>query len=656
MLYPENLFNKLSFDQVLREIRNLNKTASGRFLAEKIDFITDVENIRKLFLQIKEFEEAKQEDAPGIVELEDVSGIIRMLRTSGVQLNPDEIWSVRGYLVLAFSWKNFLTPRRTEFPELNKIFDFVQVDPELLRKIEMVIAPDGSIKDNASLELSKIRKAREKQSKSIRHTVHKIFNQLKQNGYVPEGSSVTIKNGRTVIPVFAEFKRRVSGYVQDESATGQTVYIEPSELIDAVNQLQELEAEERREIIRILKELSNELHLQVNEIYRVQPSVGILDLIAAKTDYMLKHGFVIPAIRDDQSLQLYNASHPLLLIANRKEGKKTVPLSLSINEEDRIIVISGPNAGGKSVSLKTVGLLQLMVQSGIPVPVEEGSEFGVFKDVFIDIGDDQSIENDLSTYSSHLLHVHTAVSKANNQSLLLFDEFGSGTEPQMGGAIAQAALERFVSAKCRGIITTHYTNIKELAENTAGIQNAAMGYDTEKLEPLFELRVGKPGQSFALEIAKKIGFEKDMIKRAEALTGQKLVELDRLISKTEQQKHELSVKEKEINRLQQQVTSRKQTYDERLAAIREKEKEIIKKATFQAEQLISSANKEIEKTIRHIKITKAHQEETKKVRSKLATVKGKISESTEKIRKSEANKHADGKQPLKAGDYVRLQG
>lgn len=664
MLYPENLSEKLDFTSIMGEIIVLCKTASGKFLASKIRFTKEFDKIDRYFRQVSEYIHAKQEGAPATRELQDISPLLKLLKTSGFQLDTEEILNIRGYLHFSLEWKEFLKAEEIELPELKNIFSNINLDPSLLSKIDQVIAPDGSINDGASPELKKIRRDKESQQRKIRSVVQKKYNQLKSIGFVPDGASISVKNGRTVIPVLAEHKRKVSGYIQDESATGQTVFIEPSEMIDSVNLLQELESAERREINKILKNLTHLLHLDISEVQKVQPSVGIIDLISAKFEFLNKHQFNLPKLINDSRLKLRDAFHPLLLIANRKENKKTVSLSLNLDNEQRIVVISGPNAGGKSVSLKTIGLIQLMVQSGIPVPVGEDSEIGIFNDLFINIGDDQSIENDLSTYSSHLLHVHKAISYAGKQSLLLFDEFGSGTEPQMGGAIAQASLEKFVEKKCKGVITTHYTNIKEQAEKSEGLVNAAMAYDTELMEPLFELRVGKPGQSFAIEIAKKIGFNRSLLKRAENLIGKKLVALDKLISKTEQQKQELDQKEREFRTIQKEISGNKEKYEDLLANIREKEKDILKRATSEAEYLISSANKEIEKTIRHIKVSKAHKEETKKVRNKLGTVKDKIKQISEDVNKkknserssSSSQKGADVNKPLIEGDFVRLEG
>ncbi len=655
MLYPENLPEKLGFKSILSELTSLCKSPYGVKMAQKLSFQTNYDLVHSWFQQVVEMTEARQEGIGAIPEMNDISQALPIIKIQGGVLNPEDILEVKNYIEFANRCVNFIYHTDQPFETIRKIWNNVYENRQLVSSISKIITPEGDIYDHASEKLKRIRKELESQSRQITKLANKILTNLRDLGYVPEGASLTVKNGRTVIPLSSEHKRHVEGYIQGTSATGQTVYLEPSDMIRATNQFSELQEEEKIEIHRLLSELTNQLHVDYDNILRILFATGIHDLVAAKLAYAERHEFIVPQLSSKPESKIRQAFHPLLLIANKREGKKTIPLSLEINENGRLIVVSGPNAGGKTVALKTLGLLQMMVQTGIPVPATEDSVFGIFKDIFVEIGDDQSIENELSTYSSHLLHLNTTLRKANPKSLILFDEFGSGTEPQIGGAIAQAALEELVKTGCKGIITTHYQNIKELAHKTEGLVNASMRYDTSNMRPLYELVMGKPGQSFAIDIAKNIGLPQQVITRAGEITGPKLIKLDELISETEQLQEELFRKNIALDKSQKELTKIKEAYDQKYESIKKKEKELINKAAYEAETLISQANKEIEKTIRHIKTSKAHKDETKKVRGKLQSVKKELEE---KQRQSQAAKDTNLLKPrdFKVGDYVRLEG
>ncbi|MDH5604432.1 MAG: Smr/MutS family protein, partial [Cyclobacteriaceae bacterium] len=451
----------------------------------------------------------------------------------------------------------------------------------------------------------------------------------------------------------AEHKRRIPGYIQGQSASGNIIFMEPAEVMEASNDMVACTLRENREILRILEALTTSLHGQYEQLKDLPVFIQQVDFIRAKAKFAISNGYLYPSLADKPVLALREAYHPLLRMANIREGKKTVPLSLDIRHDQRVIMVSGPNAGGKSVSLKTVGLVQWMVQCGLAVPVDESSEVGVFGEIMIDIGDDQSIENDLSTYSSHLLHMKKMLKGANDRTLILIDEFGTGTEPNIGGAIAEVILKALLERGVRGVITTHYLNLKEFADRQEGIVNASMRFDMEKLMPLYALETGRPGSSFAIEIARKIGLPHTIIEEAAKLAGAGATSFDQLTAKLERQKERFDKREKHVKILERELLHEKEKYKLLSEKIEGAKSEILRKAKEEAERLLAGANKEIEKTIRHIKEAKAHKEETKKVRQKLDLARKKV-ETALPEKKREAI--MEGGRLIAVGDRVRIQG
>ncbi|WP_192811671.1 endonuclease MutS2 [Pontibacter sp. BAB1700] len=488
----------------------------------------------------------------------------------------------------------------------------------------------------------------------LRKTISSIIRHAKNEGWTPGDAEPTIRGGRLVIPVIAEHKRRIKGLIHDESNTGQTVYIEPESIFELNNDIKDLENSYHRELIRILVGLTNTLRNFIPELRKAYQYLGLLDFIRAKAAFARRIEAAMPKLHKYPHIAWKEAIHPLLYLSHKQLGKPTVPMELELTRDQRILLISGPNAGGKSVSLKTVGLVQYMLQTGMLIPVADNSEAGIFHDIFIDIGDEQSIENDLSTYSSHLTNMKKFVTVADNKSLVLIDEFGTGTEPVLGGAIAEAVLQNLNDSKVFGVITTHYTNLKNFAERTPGIVNGAMRYDHKNLQPLYQLEIGKPGSSFAIEIARKIGLPRHIVDKASSLVGKDKIRYDRLLEELETEKQELEKKLKEATALELKLKRNVKEYQELKNFLEESKQDVMREAKGKAKLLLKDANQKIEATIQQIKQSQAEKEQTKMARRELEEF------ATEKVRKEEprpAHKRVTSNGgPLKAGDTVSLIG
>ncbi|MBC8110107.1 MAG: Smr/MutS family protein, partial [Verrucomicrobia bacterium] len=493
----------------------------------------------------------------------------------------------------------------------------IDFEKNLLDQINRIIDERGKLRDNASSELQQIRKQLNTEQNNLRKKLDSILKAAKSQGLIADDASPTIRNGRMVIPVPSENKRKLKGFVQDESATGQTLFIEPVEVLESNNEIRELEYAERREIIRILTELTNQVRPLVPSLKRSYNFLGIIDFIRAKAKLAVSLNAINPAFVNQTIINWEGAFHPLLYLSHRQQQKSIVPLYIKLEPKHQILLISGPNAGGKSVTLKTVGLLQYMYQSGLLIPVAEGSQVGLFKNIFIDIGDEQSLENDLSTYSSHLTNMKFFLKFANKNTLFLIDEFGTGTEPSMGGAIAESILEKLNQAQALGVINTHYTNLKLFAEHTEGIENGAMRFDTANLEPLYQLEIGKPGSSFAFEIAHKIGLPEEVIAVSKQKLGTKQVDFDDLLRDLEVEKRNLSLKTQELKIREKDLQKVQADYQTLKTDLETNKKLLLNQAKQEAKTLLAEANRKIENTIREIKENQADKTLTKKLRQEL---------------------------------------
>jgi len=624
MTYPENFESKIGFDQIRELIKKKCLSEHGKNKVEKISFSSSPEIIRTHLNETFEFLLiCREEDLP-LGFFTDLSEPLARIRIEGSHLDLQEVFDLRRSLDTVRAILNFFKKDKKEkYTNISKLCDQVKYFPFIVERIDKILAKNGKLKDNASKELVQIR-----QSISIKHsTVTRILGNLlrtaREGGFAEKDAEVSIRNGRPVIPVNAAYKRKIRGIIHDESATGKTSFVEPAEAVELNNEIKELEYAEKREIIRILTILSDDLRPYIDDLLRSNDFLATIDFIRAKALLANDIGAILPELTEERIISWKNAVHPLLLLAHRKDKKEVVPLTIDLNSKQRILLISGPNAGGKSVCLKTVGLLQYMLQCGLLVPMEESSAIGIFDRIFIDIGDEQSIENDLSTYSSHLLNMKYFVRNADSSTLLLIDEFGAGTEPVLGGAIAEAVLDKLNLDKTFGVITTHYSNLKHFAASSEGIENGAMLFDTQRMQPLFRLETGQPGSSFAFEIARNIGLPEEIIKTATDKIGKDHVQFDRHLKEIIKDKKYWQVKRDNIRKAEKRLQQVLDQYTEELELSEKSRNEILDKAHREADQLLSDANRKIENTIREIREAQAEKERTRKAREELELLRKK---------------------------------
>ena len=554
MIYPANFEQKIGFDRLREQVAALctMRAARGK-LAEETFSASAREIGRRLELadQMRLLLDMEH-DFPG-GEYPDVDHVVAKLRVEGTFLDVGEVVTLHRALSLVGSVVAFILAREGQYPALYARSRGVEAFPGIVQRIDAIVDRFGNIRDNASPALLEIRRAiREREGQAAKR-LQAVLAAAKGAGIVDADAQISIREGKAVIPVAAANKRKLQGFIHDESATGRTFYVEPVEVVEINNELRELEYAERREIVRILSEFTDSVRPDAGLIAASGDYLAEIDMLRAKGRWASQNGCVKPIISDDDRLVLKNARHPLLQQTLRAQGREVVPLDMQLDRRKHILVISGPNAGGKSVCLKTTGLVQYMFQCGFPVPASEVSELPVFRSIFIDIGDEQSIDDDLSTYSSHLLNMKNMLSGASSSALVLIDEFGSGTEPVIGGAIAEAILERLLAKGCYGVITTHYANIKYYASNTEGIANGAMMFDVQNIRPLFRLEMGKPGSSFAVEIARKIGLPEDIIRAAGEKAGSDHINIEKQLREIARDKHYWEQKRDRIRQTDRKV-------------------------------------------------------------------------------------------------------
>ncbi len=631
-----------------------------------MQFSTSFEEIDRRLSQTDEFIRILQEeDSFPTDHFYDVRPVLRRLHVEGSWIDQNALLELRRSLQTIYGIVAFL--RRDEdgnpkYPHLLALAGNVVVYPDLIKKIDTILDDSGQVKDSASSQLADIRRRLSTTMNSVSKILNTILRNAQSEGFVDRDVTPAMRDGRLVIPVDPSHKRRIRGIVHDESASGKTVYIEPAEVVEANNRIRELENEERREIIRILTDFTDYLRPFLPDLLEAYEFLGWIDFIRAKAKFSRQIHAIKPVVENRPEIDWVQAVHPLLYLSLQKQNRQVVPLDIALNRENRILIISGPNAGGKSVCLKTVGLLQYMVQCGLPMPVKENSRVGIFNDIFIDIGDEQSIENDLSTYSSHLLNMKFFLKNCNEKSLLLIDEFGSGTEPQIGAAIAEALLDQFNRKQSFGVITTHYRNLKQYAAEHPGVINGAMLYDRHQMQPLFRLSIGNPGSSFAVEIARKIGLPEEVIDRAAEIIGSDAINIDKYLQDISRDKRYWERKRNEIRRERKRASELSAKYQAELEEIEKQKKEILLQAKLQAEQLLAESNARIEKVIREIRQSQAEKERTKQVRRSLnefrERVERKEDETNErsKFRSPRKKKKPQEKVTLLPGDAVRLKG
>ncbi|HYG02067.1 MAG TPA: Smr/MutS family protein [Chryseosolibacter sp.] len=647
MIFPDTLEEKLGFDLIRERLKTYCLSEAGAAWVQRMKFNTDADFIRILLRQSVELKQIleKGENFPSR-HFYDGAQWITKISLEGNYLDAEEFVQLADALQTTIAAREFLSRQREVYPQLSKLSESVTITGQLSTLVTSKIDDRAMVRDNASAELAQIRRKLREEQQRLRKLADSLFRQAVSEKWVPEGALPTIREGRVVIPILAEHKRKLKGFILDESATGQTVFMEPAEMLDTNNEIRDLEHAEKREVIRILRSMTDEFRKELPGIKMAFQFLSQIDFIRAKAKLAIETESDLPQVESKAEMQWYNARHPLLYLT-LKGKREIVPLNIHLDNVNRMLLVSGPNAGGKSVTLKTVGLLQYMLQCGLLIPLNERSRVGIFHDIFIDIGDQQSIENDLSTYSSHLRNMATFLQFAGSKSLVLLDELGSGTDPNFGGAIAEAVLRQLVKKHVWGVATTHYYNLKLYAGQTQGIQNAAMRFDDKNLVPLYILDIGKPGSSFALEIAKKTGLPKDVLVEAEKLVGKDLAGFETLVRSLEKERQELSEK---IRRMERQDAELKQAlakYQGLSSEIELKKKEIITKAKQEASELLKNTNREIEKTIRHIRENKAEKKETLRVRRNIESLSQSVAQQQEK---------KEAVENIKEGDRVRIEG
>ena len=671
-LYPNTLEQKIGFDSVREMVTALCLSTLGQGKCQEMAFVDDYQQVQTRLLEVDEMCRilSSDEDFP-LNSVHDVTPQLKTIRVAGTHIPENELLRLRNSLATISAIASFFAAHRGEegespYPHLDALAQRIGEFPAILRSIDRVIDKLGYVKDSASPELGRIRSSLASMQGSINAAMRRVIANAVKEGLIDADTSPSLRDGRPVIPVSPMHKRKIPGIVHDESASGKTYFIEPAEVVEASNRLRELQIEERREILRILVLLADELRPHVPELLDAYDVLAEYDFIQAKARFARDTECHMPQLHDGMELEWYHACHPVLRHTLERLGKQVVPLDITLTPDKRILVISGPNAGGKSVTLKTVAIVQYMAQCGMLPPVYENSHMGIVHSIFIDIGDDQSIENELSTYSSHLRNMRYFLANGDNRTLLLIDEFGSGTEPQIGGAIAQAVLAQLVEMGVWGVITTHFQNLKRYADDTEGLVNGSMLYDRQLMQPLFRLLIGNAGSSFAIEIARKTGLPESIIKNAEELVGSEYINIDKYLLDIARDKRYWENKRMQIRQKEKKVEALIDKYEEDAEQLRTKRREIIEDARAQAKQILDQSNAAVERTIHDIKTANAEREKTLEARRRLAEEKKELEQATadnhpllkqqrRNKKKQDAPKPQEEK-PLQVGDHVLLDG
>lgn len=650
MIYPENAADKLGYTEIKALIKAYCLSEMGAAMVDKIQPLHQFDQINKFMRQTYEFKEILVNDSPLPIEhLYPIRRLAEKARVEGAFLTEEEFFHVLLSLKTVFAVIRYFNERDGQYPNLEALFEHLPIEKSIIRDIEQVLDIKGKIKPNASTLLAEITANISKAEQEARKRIDQVFKNAQNSGWTADGN-LTVRDGRLCIPLLAENKRKVKGFIHDESATGQTVFMEPEEVFHLNNKVRDLEFDRRREIIRILVELTDRLRPNIPLLLAYHGLLSKLDFVRAKALFAIELEADMPQLSNNPSLELINAKHPLLLLNFKKEKQTVVPLNVKIDDQQRVIVVSGPNAGGKSVCMKTIGLLQLMAQSGLLIPADESSKVGVFKQFFADIGDDQSIESDLSTYSAHLSKMKYFTENANGKTLVLIDEFGTGTDPQFGGPIAEAVLEVLNRKKIRGVITTHYSNLKSFANAAEGLENASMLFDNAAMKPLYILETGKPGSSYAFEIAQKIGLPQEVLNAAKQKIGAQQKRVDTLLVDLEREKKNLSDTKRSLDKRTQDLDKLQHDNQELQRYLEENKKSILKHAKIEAQEIIKNANKLIENTIAEIKHNKADKDKTKDLRKNLQHAL----ESNMVVEVKAKGTKAQDSQEIAVGDWVKI--
>lgn len=654
MIYPDNYERKIGIDKVRALLKERCLSPLGKLLVDDMAFSIDAALVNEWMEQVREFHRLRDEHAEVPMSyFFDVRPALKRIRLENTHFEVEELFDFRRSLETIHKLVEFIRGLDQEVDEegritenhyeaLYRLADGVTTFPVLIQQADQIVDRFGHVRDTASPELNQIRRELARVEGAVSRTLHAILRSAQADGVVDKDVAPSLRDGRLVIPVAPGMKRKINGIVHDESASGRTLYIEPTEVVEANNKIRDLENQERQEIIRILTTYTKRVRPHVTEIIDSYDFLAQIDFIQAKDALAETMRATAPEVSENPIIDWIEARHPLLesaLNENRKDNfedteggdsrpQRIIPLEIMLKPEARVLIISGPNAGGKSVCLKTVGLLQYMLQMGLPIPISERSKAGIFDDIMMDIGDEQSLENDLSTYSSHLVGMKRMIRQANSRTLILIDEFGTGTEPQIGGAIAQAVLEQFWKRKAWAVITTHYQNLKHFAEDHPGVANGAMLYDRHQMRPLFQLAIGRPGSSFAIEIARKIGLPEEVIKEVSDIVGSDYIQSDKYLQDIVRDKRYWEAKRQTIHAHEKELEKKLQKYESLVEEVEKSRKDILGRARAQAEEMIHESNKRIENTIREIREHQAEKEETRKIRQQLAEYEQGLSEET----------------------------
>ena len=638
-LYPHNFEFKIGFSSIREELLGYCSSALGQSIIQNIEATNDYALIVKSLSEVREMINliSSASVLPSL-QLVDCRQLLHELRPGGSFLEEEALVDLRHMLISLHDLHKFFTETSTEgdrqdeslsyvYPSLSKLYFDAPTFPKIEQALTSLLDAEGKIKDTASKELRRIRQELRDCERSLSGMLARIVSNARKEGWIDLDVQPAMRDGRLVIPVQPQHKRRIEGIVHDESATGKTVYIEPVEMVEANNRIRELEGEERREIIRILIEIANKLRPNITHLLRAYELLAYTDAILAKARWARTYEAISPAIVDSPHLEWYSARHPLLMHSLKVQGREVIPLDIKLTEDEgRLLIISGPNAGGKSVCLKTVGLLQYMIQCGLPIPIGETSTVGIFNHFFIDIGDEQSLEDDLSTYSSHLKNMKHFDRYSDDKTLILIDEFGGGTEPTIGGAIAQALLHRFNVSRAYGVITTHYQNLKNFAEDTDGLINGAMLYDRHEMRPLFKLSIGRPGSSFAIEIARKIGLPEDVIAEASEIVGSEYIDMDKFLQDIIRDKRYWETKRQSIRKEERTLQEAAARYTIEAEETEKQRRAILAEARQEARKIVDEANGRIERTIKEIREAEAEREITLGIRQSLRVYQEELEE------------------------------
>ena len=676
MIYPENIEQKIDFQVIRDGLKGCCMSILGKERVDAMQWLTHFSAVSTLLARVREMMTLLSDPALAFPhgEIYDLREALSRIRIEGLYMDEAELFSLRKMLDYAAQLERFFaTLDKAKYPLLSQEQGTKSKDlsvttnqakefnlGSIILVIDSILDRYGKMRDNASPELARIRKEISASQGSVSRALHAILRQAQAEGILDKDAAPTMREGRLVLPVPPAYKRKIGGIVHDESATGKTVFIEPQQVVEANNRIRELEGEERRERIRILLEVTEQLRPEVPQIMETENYLGEVDFLRAKALFAIDMHAIVPEVSQQPMIDWREAYHPVLLLNFRRQGKTVVPLTIRLLGErreakgERILVISGPNAGGKSVCLKTVAMLQYMLQCGLPVPMSEASRMGFFKNLLIDIGDEQSIEDDLSTYSSHLRNMKHFVRYADSRTLLLIDEFGTGTEPTIGGAIAEAVLSQLNEQHAFGVITTHYGNLKHLAERTEGIINGAMLYDRGQLKPLFQLSIGQAGSSFAVEIARQIGLPETIIQRATDIVGEEHIDYDKHLQDIARDKRYWENKRQNIRQKEKHLEEKIAHYEEQMAGIKAKKRAILEEANAEAANLLRKSNATIERTIREIKEAKAEKNATQAARQKVETLKTKVESQASKTSKaSTTSKTSTTSQSAKQNKVLR---